>query len=291
MPKVSVLIPVYKTNEDYLKNAIGSVLNQTFKDFELVIIDDCPTDTREDVIKSFNDKRIKYQVNTENQGISKVRNKLLDLAQGEYVAIMDHDDESLPTRLEKEVEFLDKHKEYGVVSSSYNLMGTDKYISFPEHDSDIKRAMAFDNFICHTGMMVRRSLLTEHNIRYEEQYSPAEDYMICLRLMEYTLFYNFKEPLVKYRFHENNTSKLQQDKMDFAAAMCRNFAQRQFPYYYHESKEYPFSKVICNKKSWVKLFGKINFIKIKKQGLVTNYYLFGFLPIFTVVDVDGHRKG
>ena len=119
MPKVSVLIPVYKTNVDYLKNAIGSVLNQTFKDFELVIIDDCPSDTREDVIKSFNDDRIKYQVNTENQGISKVRNKLLDLAIGEYVAIMDHDDESLPTRLEKEVEFLDKHKEkthFGVLN-------------------------------------------------------------------------------------------------------------------------------------------------------------------------------
>ena len=75
MPKVSVLIPVYKTNVDYLKNAIGSVLNQTFKDFELVIIDDCPSDTREDVIKSFNDERIKYQVNTENQGIKANQNK------------------------------------------------------------------------------------------------------------------------------------------------------------------------------------------------------------------------
>ena len=79
MPKISVLIPVYKTNPDYLKEAVQSVLNQTFANFELLVLDDCPEDSREDVVKSFQNKRIKYFKNGKNLGITPSRNKLIDL--------------------------------------------------------------------------------------------------------------------------------------------------------------------------------------------------------------------
>ena len=88
MPKVSVLMPVYKTNEKYLREAIESILNQTYKDFEFLILDDCPNDTRESIVKSYNDERIKYFKNEKNLGISGARNKLIDLSSGEYLAII-----------------------------------------------------------------------------------------------------------------------------------------------------------------------------------------------------------
>ena len=88
-------MPVYKTQEEHLRAAIESILNQSFTDFEFLILDDCPTDTRETIVKSYNDPRIKYLINETNLGISKARNKLIDLAQGEYLAVFDHDDLSL----------------------------------------------------------------------------------------------------------------------------------------------------------------------------------------------------
>lgn len=117
MVKVSVLMPVYKTKEEYLREAISSILNQTFTDFEFLILDDCPDDDREKIVKSYQDKRITYFKNEKNLGISASRNKLIDMAQGEYLAIFDHDDISMPTRLEKQVVYLDEHPEIGVVSS------------------------------------------------------------------------------------------------------------------------------------------------------------------------------
>ena len=92
MPKISVLMPVYKTPEAYLKAAIESILAQTFGDFEFLILDDCPQDDRQKIVESYGDKRIKYIKNPQNMGISAARNKLIDLAKGEYLAVFDHDD-------------------------------------------------------------------------------------------------------------------------------------------------------------------------------------------------------
>ena len=110
MPKVSVLTPIYNTEPEHLRQAIESILNQTFTDFEFIILNDSPWNTEiEDIVLAYKDARIKYVKNDKNIGISKSRNKLLSLASGEYLAIFDHDDISLPTRLEKQVDFLDKN--------------------------------------------------------------------------------------------------------------------------------------------------------------------------------------
>ena len=117
MPKVSVLMPVYKTKEEYLRAAIESILTQTFTDFEFLILDDCPEDDRGAVVRSYKDKRIKYFKNNKNLGISASRNKLINMAKGEYLAVFDHDDISLPERLTREAAYLDEHPETGVVAS------------------------------------------------------------------------------------------------------------------------------------------------------------------------------
>ena len=115
-PKVSVLMPVYNTKEAYLRTAIESILKQTFTDFEFLIMNDNSTDKNvEKVILSYKDPRISYSKNNKNLGISGARNKLVDMAHGEYLAIMDHDDESLPERFQKQVDFLDAHPDVGVV--------------------------------------------------------------------------------------------------------------------------------------------------------------------------------
>ena len=90
--KVSVLMPIYRTDERFLREAIVSVLAQTFGDFELLLLDDCPDDDRESVVKSYKDARIFYVRNDRNLGIAASRNRLLDLAKGEYLAVFDHDD-------------------------------------------------------------------------------------------------------------------------------------------------------------------------------------------------------
>ena len=101
MTKISVLMPVYNTPENYLREAVESILAQTCADFEFLILNDASTDDNvEKVINSYDDKRIRYWQNDRNLGISLSRNKLIGLSRGEYLAVFDHDDVSLPERLE-----------------------------------------------------------------------------------------------------------------------------------------------------------------------------------------------
>ena len=103
-PRVSVLTPIYNTNPAHLREMIESILNQTFTDFEFLILNDSPDNAKiEKIVKSYKDKRIKYFKNETNMGITPSRNKLLKMARGEYIAVFDHDDISVPTRLEREV--------------------------------------------------------------------------------------------------------------------------------------------------------------------------------------------
>ena len=116
MVKVSVLVPFYNS-EAYIRQCIDSILNQTFTDFELVLLNDGSTDKSEEIVQSYNDKRIKYYKNERNLGIPISHNKLMDLAQGEYLALVDSDNICLPERLQKQVEFLDNHPDVTVVGS------------------------------------------------------------------------------------------------------------------------------------------------------------------------------
>ena len=230
MTKVSVLMPVYKTNEQYLREAIESILNQTFTDFEFLILDDCPNDTRERIVKSYKDKRIKYSINEKNLGISASRNKLIEMAKGEYLAVFDHDDISYPERFEKEVKYLDEHKDVGVVSSWINIIPKNKIVKRPEEDCEIKICLTNWCSVVHSASMIRKSVLIDNNIRYEEEFSPAEDWALWCRLIDVTNFHNIPEPLLNYRMHESNTSKTQSDKMDKASLMVESIVKTNYPH-------------------------------------------------------------
>ena len=272
-PKVSVLTPIYNTNPTHLREMIESILAQTFTDFEFLILNDSPENTEiEAIVKEYakHDKRIKYLKNTKNMGITPSRNKLLKMAAGEYLAIFDHDDVSVPTRLEKEVAYLDAHPYVGVVSGWLEYFGIDNNVwKTPETDTDICVMMCDSCYVAHTAAMIRKSVLTDNNIEYEEFYTPAEDYRLWARLVGLTHFYNIQEVLVRYRWTGDNTSSTQNDKRECARrAIFLDFRDKH-PALYDE-----FKKVSPNTMFRLRLFG-IPLIKIKNNKV----YLFECVPV------------
>lgn len=275
MTKISVLMPVYNTPENYLREAVESILAQTCADFEFLILNDASTDDNvEKVINSYDDKRIRYWQNDRNLGISLSRNKLIGLSRGEYLAVFDHDDVSLPERLEKQAAFLDAHPEVGVVGCWYRILGTENKVSrFP---AEIKEIMVNSCCICHPASMIRRSVLVEHNIGYENDYTPAEDYALWCRLLSKTRFANLPEVLFAYRNHEGNTSHLQREKMRDASIRIQNFVRRDNP------ELWAAAEAKMQETVKIRLFGLLPLLTIKRSRNRELWLLFGFVRLFDV---------
>lgn len=277
MPQVSVLTPVYNTKPQYLRECIESILNQTFKDFEFLILNDSPENKEiENIIKEYakHDNRIKYYKNDKNLGIAQSRNRLLELAKGEYLAIFDHDDISLPDRLEKQVAYLNANPFVGVVSGWLQYIGErNKIEKRPEYDTEIKICLTDNNYIVHTASMIRKSVLIDNNIKYEEYYSPAEDYQLFARLIPITHFYNIQEPLVKYRWYKSNTTNSFAPKMNMAAEEIAFDLRNRYPYYWDFFRKNN-NKTLLR----LKLFGLIPLLKIKNNKV----YLFECIPVLRI---------
>ena len=273
MSRVSVLTSIYNTNPAHLRECIDSILAQTFTDFEFIILNDSPDNAELDsVIASYNDPRIRYEKNAHNIGISKSRNRLLKMARGEYIAIFDHDDISVPERLEKQVEFLDRHPHIGVVSGWLEYFGADTHIwQTPEFDLDIRVHLTQNCAVAHTAAMIRKSILAAHNIEYEEFYTPAEDYRLWARLMDVTHFHNLQMVLVKYRWENNNTSRRLCALSERAAAHIRMELGGKYPEYRHAYKHTGNAGTTFR----LRPFGVIPLIKIKRNWI----YLFEAIPL------------
>src|ERR1039457_4802694 len=120
-PRVSVVMGAYN-GERFIRTAIESILNQTFRDFELIVIDDCSTDSTPQILREFNDDKLRVVRNERNLGIAETLNNGIAVARGEYVALQDHDDISLPARLECQVAFLDRNTQVGMVGSGCSVI-------------------------------------------------------------------------------------------------------------------------------------------------------------------------
>ena len=259
MPKISVLMPVYNTNEAYLREAIDSILNQTFSDFEFLILDDCPNDNREHIVTSYNDKRIVYLKNDKNLGISSSRNKLIDMAKGEYLAVMDHDDVALPERFAEQIKVLDNHPEIGVVGTLYiRIPKIKKPSRLPENNEGIERYLMEGCGIFHPSAMIRADVLKRYNAKYEGAFTPAEDYALFSHLIGKTKFYNIQKVLMKYRWHKTNTLKLQNDKRLLAVKAIHNLLKKEQPELW-EKVHHSGSYIVRGK-----LFGVLPILKMKQ---------------------------
>ncbi len=208
-PKVSVIMPVYNTKEEYLREAIESILNQTFKDFELIIVNDGSTNNAEEVIKSYKDKRIRYYKNETNIGIPKTRNRLLSLATGQFIANMDSDDISLPERLKTQVDYLENNPNVSIIGSWFELFPNNLTIKHVEHPKylDLLKGCCIGN----PTAMFRKNEMKKYNLHYNEDFANAEDYDLWSRAIRYLEVYNIPQVLLMYRWHETNVSKTKKD--------------------------------------------------------------------------------
>lgn len=211
MPKVTILMTVYN-NEKYIRTAIFSILNQTFKDIELLLINDCSTDNTDKIISSFNDKRIRYYKNNKNIGISHSLNKGIALANGKYTARMDGDDICYPQRIERQVSYLDRNKDYGLVGSWYyviNEIGALRTVKRKAtNDNDIRLSMLFENQFIQSSVMMRADLLKD--LMYDTGLEVCEDYDLFMRVLYRCKVANLPEELITYRWYGGNTSIIKQ---------------------------------------------------------------------------------
>jgi glycosyltransferase involved in cell wall biosynthesis len=213
-PKITVLMPVYNC-ELYIKEAVESILNQTFDDFEFLIIDDASTDKTISIIKTYTDTRIKLIEKPANTGYTNSLNYGLIIARGEYIARMDGDDISLSERFAKQVAFLDANPDVVLCGSNFSIIGTEKVINLPKENEDIKVALLKGNCIVHPSVMMRNQSLQKFAILYDSNKEPAEDYDLWVRLLETGKLFNLQEELLKYRVHNTQVSqkrKIQQNK-------------------------------------------------------------------------------
>lgn len=217
-PKVSVVLSVYN-GEKYLCEAIGSILNQSFADFELIIVDDGSTDLTPEIIRSYKDPRIRV-LRHENQGLAYSLNRGIMASRGQYIARMDDDDVSLPARLERQVAFLEQHPACGIVGTwAMNMTeeGEDLYVSeMPESDSDARRMLVYQSPFYHGSVMFRRSLFEAAGPYPEELGLFFEDWVLFRRFAEKSGLANLGEVLYKFRlrpFSVNNRTRKQMQRL------------------------------------------------------------------------------
>jgi glycosyltransferase involved in cell wall biosynthesis len=213
---VSIVMIVYNAQE-YLAEAIQSILGQTFTDYEFIIIDDCSIDNSLQIAQEFQqkDSRIKIHHHEQNMGIAGARNTGLKLAQGKYIAWMDADDISMPDRIEKELTFLENNPKVGVVSSFVNLIDRQGNnignVKMPQTQILISWALCFFDPIINPAVMINRDLYARvgeyRNLAENKGDYFPEDYDLWVRMINATQFSNISEPLVKLRKHEQNITK------------------------------------------------------------------------------------
>ena len=215
MPRVTVLMPVYNA-QDFLEAAMESILQQTFHDFEFLIIDDGSTDHSVSIIQSFKDPRIKLYQNERNLGISATLNKGIALATAEYIARMDADDISYPDRLQKQVAYLDANPDCALVSSLVKVITEEgKFLRLDAFKSEhFYYNLTFICWIYHPTVMYRKEAVQAVN-GYTALY--AEDFELFWQLSRKHLLYNLPEVLLDYRVTSQSLHQvLRQD--EYAAA-------------------------------------------------------------------------
>ncbi|MCJ7658159.1 MAG: glycosyltransferase family 2 protein [Anaerolineales bacterium] len=233
---ISVIMPVYNT-EKYVSQAIESILIQTYRDLELIIIDDASTDDSLKILRSYEkrDPRIRILTNDSNQGISRARNLGLQLARGEYIAVMDSDDISLPDRFEKQIDYLTANPHVGVVGTNYTLVHENgiahRTSKLVESSSQIWWMMFFSSAVAHATAMMRRSIFIDKKIKYDERYSCAVDYDLFFQIMHDYPMANLPESLFLYRQHDQNISKTNQSEQQaYDAVITRSHTQGYLPF-------------------------------------------------------------
>jgi len=214
-PEVSIILPVYNTAR-YLRVAIDSILQQSFSDFELIIINDGSTDDSRNVIRSYTDSRIRYVENETNSGLVHSLNKGIELSRAALIARMDGDDIAMSTRLAKQVRWMNAHPETDLLATRVSLIdGEDQPLPNWKDDEEaitpeqILAYLPINNCIAHPSVMARTRLMKEYRYRYSQRL--AEDYDLWLRMgADGKRMEKLDEPLLKHRILSSSFTRTRQ---------------------------------------------------------------------------------
>ncbi|MFL9879112.1 glycosyltransferase [Herbaspirillum rhizosphaerae] len=207
-PALSVVMPVYN-GETHLVEALQSVLQQSFADFEILIIDDGSTDNSCALISQFSDSRVQLIKNPSNVGLVPTLNIGLSLCKGKFIARMDQDDICEPTRFAEQIGFLSTHADVDIVGCAIRFFGAIKtpYVHvFPSEHKDIHVALLFYCSLAHPTLMFRRSLVDSGLFNYANDFRHAEDYHLWSRLLLRVRAANLPQHLLSYRLHQKQYS-------------------------------------------------------------------------------------
>lgn len=195
----TVLMPNFNCAE-YLTECLDSIKNQTFKNFNLIIIDDCSTDNSCSIIENYKGLDIQLIKKTENSGIEDSLNIGLNEIQSKYIIRMDSDDLMHKSRIEKLIQFMESHSEIGVCGSAIQHFGiSDEIIKFENSPLENKANLIFIHSVGHASTIIRNSILKENEIKYSKGYKYLEDYKFFYDLSKHTLIYSLKDALYYYR--------------------------------------------------------------------------------------------
>lgn|SRR3990167_988594 len=209
MPKVTVIIPTHNRAQ-LLEKAIQSVLNQTYTDFEVLVCDDASTDNTWQIVESFSDKRIRFVRYQKNIGVISVRNIAIVDSRGDYIALLDDDDEWLPPKLEKQLELLEgsSTKLGAVYTGAYSIdmeLGKMIYIRIPEFRGNILQGLLFEDFITNSSIVLKKSCFERVGL-FDPEYKSASDFDMWIRIAKDYEFDYVNDLLVKHRIQQCSIS-------------------------------------------------------------------------------------
>tara|TARA_B100001971_G_C18221808_1_gene557701 strand:- start:148 stop:921 length:774 start_codon:yes stop_codon:yes gene_type:complete len=228
MPLVSVVTSVYN-GEAYLEECVDSILNQTFQDFEYIILNNGSTDRTPEILKRYTDPRLRI-IHQKNLGISQSLNKGINLSNSDLIARLDADDYSFPQRLEKQVTFMEQYPEIVLCGSRFKELIGKKYfvqkVQFIEKDEDIRKILSCYNPFCHSTIMIRKKTFTKSG-GYNQKFKYSQDYELWVRILNLGNAEILKEELSVVRLAEQSTSNKNRRKQKLEDLQIRWDAFRQ----------------------------------------------------------------
>lgn len=219
MPEVTVLMPIFNCRT-YLAQSIESILGQTYRDFEFLIIDDGSTDGSQEVVKGYDDSRIRLLQNKRNLGVAASLNKGIRSAKGSYIARMDGDDHSCKDRLKRQVALLERRTSVGICGSwvrTRNLKGHGHVIRFPLSSPTVGAYLLFNNPLAHPAVMIRRQELLAQGLFYDETCEAGQDYEFWSRCARCFDIENIPRPLLVWRIHQDGVTHRKFNKSNATA--------------------------------------------------------------------------
>lgn len=303
--RISVVMPVYNA-EKYLHQSIASILNQSFKDFEFVIVDDGSTDKSSDIIKSYNDSRIKY-IQQKNQGVANALNKGLNNSSGKYIARMDADDISFQNRLEKQYRYLESNDNVIIVGSHAKVIDKDGNYIHSEivkiNDNELKSCLPKTSPFIHPSIMFRADMLDNNEVYPDVPL--LEDVLFFIKISSFGDFANIDEPLLYYRITPEASSRRSTEtrliinrikssyykNRSISNSMIIDLKKstnkiekidKDYFYYLYLSKKYLYDN---SQPKLVRLNAKLASKYSSKHGLLLMIYIISFLP-FKLINVS-----